>query len=745
MRSGRHVLLLFLALVLALGAPLSVAADPDEQTIIQALDETAREWGYGGTVEKGVGSYDNLTYWRIRAEANGESFWVKDYGSAGQAQAKFAEYDPISHGGYQLDFHGYPAVRHPYAPFFVDILIGQFIFHLSWAEHSEMQIPEIFYRHAVQSGFMVNDGSVKGPASEPAVATPDPEITPTPAPGAPITLHASAEGYGEATEVIDNSAHFSSVAISGRVTDLITGAGIGGATVTIIAGAESRSTLSTADGSYSLTALAPGGADSGQIGGVDLALAPQADLTIEVVPERTELLADGLSTASVIIHVQDLQGNPIQGREFHLDASADAGPGAIQPTLAATDANGIIQATYTAFRPTPDLELSDKRTEVTLTARDTATGLTGSAALYVSQYQLAIVHDAYIPACRQCDFPAKLTVMVTDAWFQPVPDAPLTFEILGMGSDAILVQDPTAAVNQQELSLTTDGNGQATVYLKWQGNLDITEVVQQVVVYDRTTHARETVDVRVHGLDIAIARVQEAGFTGVTGQEAFFKVYFKERIHPELSLDRFNVAQPNRLKLRVTISQYHSEGSGVSYGYESDGGWDRDGLGTYIKMFATPHMPHIIPVNDGTSWYEIRVDAVLDENVYLFDLNRANNDTILALTTGSPDGWLHIWLTEGVLTPRSYAGVLVKCVARFLPGLGDAITVIDTLNQVYSSDVLGLGQSTAQVLTEALQQKATSPSMLSQLGFGAQQRCELYAGFLRRLSGCGRDIELADR
>lgn len=145
----------------------------------------------------------------------------------------------------------------------------------------------------------------------------------------------------------------------------------------------------------------------------------------------------------------------------------------------------------------------------------------------------------------------------------------------------------------------------------------------------------------------------------------------------------------------------------TSLTYENYGGWEKDAGGLFVKMFDTPHMPYIIPLNDGNSWYEIRVDPVTDHDIDLPDLFRPNNDTILVLKTGSPDGWLHIWLQDGILTPHSWAGVVFKCVGRFLPGVGQAMTVIDTLNQTYKMDVLGLAQSTAQVLTEALENKST--------------------------------------
>jgi len=455
----------------------------------------------------------------------------------------------------------------------------------------------------------------------------------------------------------------------------------------------------------------PSGQDSGEIAGVDFALPVKADLTIEVIPSRTELAADGASTSGITIQVKDLQGNPVKDRAFSLEVSADAGPGTIQPAQATTDDNGIIHATYTAFKLEPGLGFSNARHEVTISARDNATGLAGSNSIFVSQYQLTVLYGEYIPACSRCTFPSKFTVLVTDYWNNPIPNAPLTLQIEGGGSGGTLVLDPNSNENQQEITLSTDNNGRATVYYKWQGSVDITEAAQLVVILEGVTNAQETKAVKVQGLDIGIARVEEAGFTGVTGQQAFLKIYFKDLAHPDLPLERFNADTPNKLGIRVTIWQYYSDGVNTSSTFKDTGGWERDEKGLFVKMYGTPHIPYIIPANDGTSWYEVRVDPVIDHDVFLPDLFRPNNDTIIALTTGSPDGWLHIWLQDGVLTPHTWTGVVFKCVGRFIPLVGDAMTVIDTLNQTYNKDVLGLGQSTATVITEHLQGKSTSGAL----------------------------------
>ena len=92
------------------------------------------------------------------------------------------------------------------------------------------------------------------------------------------------------------------------------------------------------------------------------------------------------------------------------------------------------------------------------------------------------------------------------------------------------------------------------------GGSEISEAIRRVVVLEEVTNAQATRSVNVHGLDIGIGRIREAGFTGVTDQQAFFKVDFKDLAHPDLPLDRFNTDSPNKLGMRVSISQYESDG-----------------------------------------------------------------------------------------------------------------------------------------------------------------------------------------
>ena len=708
---------LFLVIVLFFTSTISVNAspyqqdqDPQDALIRQMLTATAQELGWktfvSYTVTTGIPEWEISKYRdsEITFE-NNDVIALNAYNST--KDAKNAHPDLWAKGfdpSWSI-FHGYTVGYWAEGGFTSTSLQANrfIIITFSASGGGANHFLEVFYRNAVAYGLLTGDSSATTPTTETVI----PELTLTPETGSQINLRAYAENYDQATNFIDNSNNFGSVDISGRVTNLDTAAAIEGAVIEITSGAASRSTLSAADGSYFLTAVVSGGEGSGMIQGIDFALPINADLLIEVTPSSSELLADGTSTSDITIQVKDLQGNPLKDRVFSLEVSADAGPGTIQPDQATTDENGLIQATYTAFKLEPGHGFSNPRHEVTISARDTATGLAGTNWIFVNQYQLSVQYGEYILACTRCTFPSEFTISVTDYWNNPIPNAPLTLRIEGGGSGGTLVLDPNSNTTQQEITLTTDNNGRATAYYKWQGSSDIAEAVQKVMVLEGTTNAQVTKNVKVQGIDISLVRVEEAGFTGVTGQQAFLKVYFKERTHPDLPLDRFNADSPNKLGLRVTISQYHSDGVNTSLTYENYGGWEQDAGGLFVKMYDTPHMPYIIPLNDGSSWYEIRVDPVTDHDIDLPDLFRHNNDTILVLKTGSPDGWLHIWLQDGILTPHSWAGVVFKCVGRFLPIVGQAMTVIDTLNQTYKMDVLGLGQSTAQVLTDALEAKST--------------------------------------
>ncbi len=682
-----------------------------EDAIIQALKATFEELGYSSSVES---DFDNLgnpiwTIYAAGANFNAVAIYIKDLGSESRVRQEYNALDLGAIGGSRFTFHGYPAASIPPDLLWIGIggYFGEVIAYGS--SRTALQISEIFYHHAVASGFMLADETITTP-------TITPEITELP--GGNITLTANQEGYEPATQTVDNSDHFGTINITGVVRDAQTGAGITGAVVQITSGANPLSTVADGDGSYFIIASVPSGQQAGDLPGLDFELEPIRALNLSLQSNQTTLPADGTSTAAITLRVADMEGNPLRDRTIDLTLKGEDGLGSILPTQGTTDTDGLLTATYTSFKPGADIPFPNNEHLVTIKATDRDLGEFTTLDLYVNQNVINAVGNQVIPACSQCLYPAEITMIVWDAWGSPIPSASVVVRLEGPNRDlGTLVTSPESNQRDTELRLETAQDGSATIYYKWRGPTDITEVIQNIVIMEEQTNAIITQEVQVHGLDLAIARVEQAGFTGVTNQQAFLKIYFKDRSHPDLDLDRFNLDSSNQFRVRVSIFQFESEGSGTSTPFEGAAGWDSDEGGLFVKMPATPHMPYVVPVNDGTSWYEIRVDAVDGDDIPLPDLFRGNNDTIIALETDSPAGWLHTWLSDGILTPHTYFGVMIKCVARFLPGLGDAITVIDTLNQVYNTDVLGLAQSTSQVLTDELQRRVTeyAPSKLTQL------------------------------
>jgi hypothetical protein len=734
MKPSQPILILLTVFLICSAIPGAAVADvraapppqePTEEAIIQALEATARELGHTETAVRHTAlelEHEDdraCMSWKIFHQTDIENYMsivVVDYCSEGVAQEVYSQV--VATLGGATTFHGYPASHSP--PSLIAVYFDRFVFE-AWVgsryPRTGLEVAEIFYRHAVAGGFMVADGAAgtaTPPTVTPAPTAPPGTATPTAPAGASITLAASKEGYESASQVIDNSGNLGTVSIAGVVRDARTGAGIEGAAVQIISGANPASTLTDSNGAYALVASVPGGQESGELAALDFELQLISSVALSLQADRTMLPADGVSTAQVTLRITDPDGNPLSSRAIDFTLRGDDGQGSIQPAQGSTDENGLLTATYTAFKPQAGVHFASNEHPVTITAADRDTGETTTLDLTVNQNQITVVGNQVIPACSQCVFPAQIYLTVRDAWGNPIPDAPLVVSLEGPDSgQGTLVTSAESGERNAELRLQTAQDGSAKLYYRWLGETEIAEAVQQVVILEEQTNALVTREIQVHGLDLAIARVEEAGFTGVTNQQAFLKIYFKDRLHPDLDLNRFNLDAPNQVGLRVSIYQFESEGDGTSLPFEGSGSWDSDAGGMFVKMHATPHMPYVIPVNDGTTWYEIRVDPVDSSDVPLPDRFRGNNDTIFALTTGSPEGWLHIWLSEGVLTPHSYTGVLFKCVARFLPGLGHAITAIDTLNQVYNTDVLGLGQSTSQVLIENVQRRGIKASTLN--------------------------------
>jgi subtilase family serine protease/uncharacterized membrane protein len=68
--------------------------------------------------------------------------------------------------------------------------------------------------------------------------------------------------------------------------------------------------------------------------------------------------------------------------------------------------------------------------------------------------------------------------------------------------------------------------------------------------------------------------------------------------------------------------------------------------------------------------------------------------------------WSIFW-KNGALTPQNRAGVVFKCLGSFLPGLGTALTAIDTVNQATTGDWVATGGGLGQLATDPLEKLGT--------------------------------------
>ena len=252
-----------------------------EDAIIQALTATIQELGENVPIDSGLNETGSK-YWRFTTnnESAGtfnEIVLVSDMGSESYAKEKMAGY--ISSAG-EIDFHGYQASHYNFTYYhMVYVRLGQYLWmaeaHFDYSTLSEMELAEMFYRNAVASGFMTDDGSVGNVEPFPT-DTNTPTITTTS--GSDIVLQASLAGQGANTLTLPNTSNFGVIDITGMVTDQ-DGKGISGATVEVISGAAATSTKTNSDGRYALTLTIPSGQNNTTSNGVNFML-QAGDLSI---------------------------------------------------------------------------------------------------------------------------------------------------------------------------------------------------------------------------------------------------------------------------------------------------------------------------------------------------------------------------------------------------------------------------------------------------------------------------------
>jgi hypothetical protein len=434
---------------------------------------------------------------------------------------------------------------------------------------------------------------------------------------------------------------------------------------------------------------------------------PEAELKLDVIALMLDdFLADGESTADILATVTDAQGNSMPDRslEFSVLTADGSAWGEITPQ-SSTDETGTANVTLTAGKRPPGELTSQEPLMVTVIAKDTATGIEGKTQINVNHYYPKVDYYPKLPTCADCS-PYPITITLVDANDIPVAGVSVTAE-LQSGSGELMV-DPYAGAGTNQISAETGSNGVSTLYLKPSIPDLSSESSLSILVYEAKTSGSATLQIEVEPLDIALTKVEQVAYTGITHANAFFYIHLRDLLHRDAPLDRFGLEKDSPIKYMVQIKQTQSDGSAVSQDYLETTYLAKIESGGYVlrDYNNNPPTPHVVPVNDGVTFYSVRVDAIDSESGNpIYDPYLKNNDTIIAVQTGSPDGWLHTFLMNGVLTPSNHTGALIKCAASFLPGLGDVLTLIDALNEGYRLkqsvqgnewDLYALGQKLAE-------------------------------------------------
>jgi hypothetical protein len=766
----KPVMLLLLVLLLTAIHPMHAFANPissaplqddTDPNILAALNAAAATLGWQGDLEGYT--LDSAAYYESYprdAQGCGDGAGTLEVFSAEGWGENLEEYTPGSYemdlAGYDtiqvieaLDFHGHPARKISNYDDFYGVndqvinlnqsedflwLMGEHLFQVrDDVAHETYECPNPFPADAQRLAEALYTAAVQyGLETGPVEATeaPTPQASPTTA--AQIVLRASKSGFSEDIQTYNNTENAASVSISGQVTDLLSGELLPGAAVEIISGAGAVSAVSADDGSYTLTAAVPGGSGSTQTV-LSFNLEMTADLRIEVMSfTMADFLSDGVSTTELQATAYDRLGNALPGRalEFAVQ-SADGSPwGGITVSNNITDDFGAASAELTSARVEPGTITNRELQLISVIVTDTETGVQGRAQIEVKHFFPQVDYYPTLPTCADCA-PFPITVTVLDPLENPAAGIAVTAQLQSGSGE--LMTDKLAGAGSSMVSAETGADGQVTLYLKPITQDLKSESALSILVYEEKTNASANLQVNVQPLDIALAKIEQVAYTGVTNTNAYFYIHLKEILHRDLPLDRLGLERNSPVKYLVDIKQYYSDGSGTSPGYLETTYLTRtESGGIVLKDFNNnPPTPHVVPVNDGVTFYRVRVDAVdNDSGNPIYDPYLPNNDTIIAVRTGSPDGWLHTFLMNGVLSPSNHTGALIKCSASFLPGLGDAVTLIDALNEGYRLsqsvkgnewDLYALGQKLAEAsLGDAADAAGLSEKAASRVGIAGK-------------------------
>jgi hypothetical protein len=525
-----------------------------------------------------------------------------------------------------------------------------------------------------------------------------------------VGLAASAPGYVPGSGAVDNSAGYAAIGITGTVVDS-SGDPVSGATVSVTSGAQPSSTETGDDGGYALTATVPNGNDSGSAQ-VDFVLEPET-AGLSVWADPAEVLADGNTSTVIEVTLTDpADGSPVEGRliEF-LDPT---GAGTLRVLQDTTDASGVARAEFTPHARDPSEgegpeSVGDARREIRVIARD---GAGGEASAYVQAYGYLLSLEAEpstLPACSGCGAAATVRARLlsygsSDVNATAIAGIDLTFRVDG-GGTGTLGTDPTTPGDGREVTLSTSGDGTAILY--YHPGATEAGTVERVVAVDAATGAVAGHPIRIEAFDLALGRILPAARpSGVTGDQYFFKAYAEELLGGPDRLDAL-LRGDRGLTLRLTITQIVAEGSHQAPPFSRTVWPERDEVGTYLALSAEPGLPFAVPVNEGTTWFEARLEAVDAAGRVVPDAFAANNDRVFTVDTNRPEGWLWTWWDMGPLTPQNYVGAISKCMLRVLlqswskpaSAIGDfagkfkdLVSAVDVTKEALKKDIKALGR-----------------------------------------------------
>ncbi len=544
-----------------------------------------------------------------------------------------------------------------------------------------------------------------------------------------VVLSASKDGYTPQQTSVENPDTAGSLTISGMVADQKSGAPVEGALVAVIEGAKAAETLTNENGYYELVALG-NSADVMSNAEVNFALEPLT-VRLEVVLEDVPMYPAGSSivesTMRVAAAVYDPNGTLLKDRELTF-AAYDPKNASWGSFSGVSDSNehGYQVSTLTAGTFEFGTIVGSGKVPVRVLVTDTATGITGEAVIDVTQIEIAVDYYPVLATCSDCG-PYPVTVTLKHPMGDDLSNVTIS---AGMdGGEGFLTTEMFGTSGSDELTVQTNANNQVTFYFKPQMGDLTREYNYSLYIMAEELGVVEAVPIRAEPLDIAISKLEPVAFSGNTGDKAYFNIGLTDLLHPNAPLDRLGTERKSPIKYQVTIRQTFPEVSSLaSMAYGEQVQLVPDGQGGYrLKdSNSVPPTPYVTPQIDGATVYRVEVIAVdsMSGNP-VYDSFISNNSNAVIIESGSPDGWFHTWMMNGVLTPNSQATALLKCAVSFVPIVGDAITAIDALNEAYQAGyksqaaIENLSLKAAAQFAGEVGNAVTTAEKLTQLGLEA--------------------------